>query len=179
VLTVASTIALPLWKIGDPPVVLFDEPTRAVDPIHAQSLRALIRTTLVDELGKTVVLATNLLEEAWSTCHRVAVLRAGAVVAFDAPENLDRLRAVTDNYHIVVDKLDEDVVARIRGVQGFIELSISHEAGAIRFDIELARVARSLSELLRAVSSDGVNVISVIRQSAAPADIFADIVRGN
>jgi ABC-2 type transport system ATP-binding protein len=165
--------------LGDPPVLLFDEPTRAVDPVHAQSLRALIRTTLVDELGKTVVLATNLLEEAWTTCHRVAVLRAGSVVAFDAPANLDRLRAVTDRYRIVVDKLDDDILARMRGVQGFIELSISHDSDTICFDVEIARIARSLSELLHAVSSDNVNVISVIRQSATPADIFADIVRDN
>jgi ABC-2 type transport system ATP-binding protein len=165
--------------LGDPPVLLFDEPTRAVDPIHAQSLRALIRTTLVDQLGKTVILATNLLEEAWATCHRVAVLRSGRVVAFDAPANLDRLRTLTDRYRIVVDKLDDDMITRMRGVQGFVELLISHGDDVICFDVEIARVARSLSELLHAITSDGVNVISVLRQSATPADIFADIVRGN
>jgi ABC-2 type transport system ATP-binding protein len=165
--------------LGDPPVLLFDEPTRAVDPVHAQSLRALIRNTLVDDLGKTVVLATNILEEAWTTCHRVAVLRGGSVVAFDAPANLDRMRAVTDRYRIVVDKLDDISVTRMRAVQGFIELSISDDADEICLDVEIARVARSLSELLQAVSSDGINVISIVRQSAAPADIFADIVRAN
>jgi ABC-2 type transport system ATP-binding protein len=165
--------------LGDPPELLFDEPTRAVDPIHAQSLRSLIRATLVDELGKTVVLATNQLEEAWTTCHRVAVLRAGTVVAFDAPANLDRLRAVTDRYHIVVDELDEGIITRMLGVQGFPELSISQDADVICFDVEIARVARSLSQLLHAVSSEGGNVLSVVRQSSAPADIFADLVRGN
>jgi hypothetical protein len=89
------------------------------------------------------------------------------------------LRTLTDRYRIVVDKLDDDMITRMRGVQGFVELLISHGDDVICFDVEIARVARSLSELLHAITSDGVNVISVLRQSATPADIFADIVRGN
>jgi ABC-2 type transport system ATP-binding protein len=80
--------------LGDPPVLLFDEPTRAVDPIHADSLRQLIRKTLVDELGKTVLLATNVLEEAWAICHRVAILREGRLVALDTPAALSSTSGV-------------------------------------------------------------------------------------
>ena len=74
--------------LGDPPILLLDEPTRALDPLHADALRIFIRTTLVEERGKTVVLATNLLEEAWSLCDRIAVLREGRIVAMDTPARL-------------------------------------------------------------------------------------------
>ena len=60
--------------ISDPPLLFFDEPTRAVDPVHAEELRRLMRDYLVGELGKTVVLATNLLDEAWAVCDTIAVL---------------------------------------------------------------------------------------------------------
>jgi ABC-2 type transport system ATP-binding protein len=162
--------------LGDPPVLLFDEPTRAVDPIHAQSLRSLIRSTLVERLGKTVVLATNVLEEAWTTCHRVAVLRAGAVVAFDAPSKLESRRALIARYRIVVDRIDDAFIARLRELPGFVGLTLSDDPGVNGFDIEIRRVSLSLSALLQAVSSDGVDVLSIERQNAAPADIFADLV---
>ncbi|GAC1408436.1 MAG: daunorubicin resistance protein DrrA family ABC transporter ATP-binding protein [Candidatus Velthaea sp.] len=162
--------------LGDPPVLLFDEPTRAVDPIHAEALRTLIRTTLVERLGKTVVLATNLLDEAWAICHRVAVLRAGRVVAFDAPCNLDSLRGVTTRYRIVVDRVDDDVLARTRSVPGFIGLALSEDANAYRLDVEIQQVAFSLTALLQAVSAGGIDVLSVQPQHATPADVFADLV---
>lgn len=74
--------------LARPDIVLFDEFTRAVDPIHAAALRSLVRDRLVTELGKTVVVATNLLDEAWSLCDRVALLDEGRVVALDVPSRL-------------------------------------------------------------------------------------------
>lgn len=74
--------------ISDPPIVFFDEPTRAVDPIAADELRRMIRKDLVERRGKTVVLATNLLEEAWSICDRVAVVSDGTIVAVAPPGEL-------------------------------------------------------------------------------------------
>ncbi len=76
--------------LSDPPILLFDEPTRAVDPIGADELHRLIRDELVLSRGKTVVLATNLLQEAWSLCDRVAVVSNGTIAAVGPPEQLNR-----------------------------------------------------------------------------------------
>jgi ABC-2 type transport system ATP-binding protein len=74
--------------LGDPDVVFFDEPTRAVDPLHADEIRRMIRNDLVESRGKTVVIATNVLEEAWSICDRVAVVSNGTIVAIAPPNEL-------------------------------------------------------------------------------------------
>jgi len=76
--------------LSDPPILLFDEPTRAVDPIGADELHRLIREELVGRRGKTVVLATNILQEAWSLCDRVAVVSNGGIAAIGAPHQLNR-----------------------------------------------------------------------------------------
>lgn len=74
--------------LADPPILFFDEPTRAVDPLHADEMRRMIRRQLVDEDGKTVVLATNILEEAWSICDRIAIVSGGTVAAVAKPSEL-------------------------------------------------------------------------------------------
>jgi ABC-2 type transport system ATP-binding protein len=74
--------------LSDPDVVFFDEPTRAVDPLHADEIRRMIRKDLVESRGKTVVLATNVLEEAWSICDRVAVVSNGTINAVAPPGEL-------------------------------------------------------------------------------------------
>jgi ABC-2 type transport system ATP-binding protein len=76
--------------LSDPPLLLFDEPTRAVDPIAADELHRLMRDELVGRQGKTLVLATNLLQEAWSLCDRVAVVSNATIAAIGPPEQLNR-----------------------------------------------------------------------------------------
>jgi len=61
--------------LGDPDVLLLDEPTRALDPLHASELRGFVRGTLARRLGKTILVATNLLDEAFELADRGAVLR--------------------------------------------------------------------------------------------------------
>jgi ABC-2 type transport system ATP-binding protein len=74
--------------LSDAQVLLLDEPTRAVDPLHAQRLHRFIKTELAGDLQKTVVLATNVLDEAWSVCDRVVILSEGRSVAVDTPAAL-------------------------------------------------------------------------------------------
>ncbi len=66
--------------LHQPRILLFDEPTRSLDPLAAGALRRLIRETLVRELGCTVVLATHNLEEAEELSDRIAVLHEGRLV---------------------------------------------------------------------------------------------------
>jgi ABC-2 type transport system ATP-binding protein len=80
--------------LSDPEIIFFDEPTRAVDPLHADELRRMIRRELVDGRGKTVVLATNVLEEAWSICDRVAVVSNHTIAAVAPPHELARERFI-------------------------------------------------------------------------------------
>ncbi|HEY9180573.1 MAG TPA: ATP-binding cassette domain-containing protein [Candidatus Baltobacteraceae bacterium] len=75
--------------LSDARLLLLDEPTRAVDPLHAEQLHRFIRVTLCESFGKTILVATNVLEEAWNLCDRVVLLAGGRVVAADTPQALN------------------------------------------------------------------------------------------
>jgi ABC-2 type transport system ATP-binding protein len=81
-------LALARAMLHDPPVLLLDEPTRALDPLRAHEFRALVRDTLAHDRRKMIVLATNVLEEAWSVCDRVALLSQGEIVASGPPADV-------------------------------------------------------------------------------------------
>src|SRR5436190_10016627 len=77
-----------------PPVIVLDEPTAGVDVELRQSLWAFIRKLNGD--GHTVILTTHYLEEAEALCTRIAMLKAGRVVALDTTRNLlSRSRGLT------------------------------------------------------------------------------------
>jgi len=69
-----------------PPVIVLDEPTAGVDVELRKTLWQFIRRLNQD--GHTIVLTTHYLEEAESLCSRIAMLKAGRVVALDSTENL-------------------------------------------------------------------------------------------
>ena len=72
--------------VHKPPVIVLDEPTAGVDVELRQSLWAFIRKLNRD--GHTIILTTHYLEEAEALCGRIAMLKAGKVVALDTTQNL-------------------------------------------------------------------------------------------
>jgi ABC-2 type transport system ATP-binding protein len=72
--------------VHKPPVIVLDEPTAGVDVELRQSLWGFIRKLNRD--GHTIILTTHYLEEAEALCGRIAMLKAGKVVALDTTQNL-------------------------------------------------------------------------------------------
>jgi ABC-2 type transport system ATP-binding protein len=78
--------------VGDPRVLILDEPTSALDPVGRRTVRLLL-----EELrgrGVSVLLNSHLLSEIELVCDRVAILRAGEVVAAGSPAELSRPRGI-------------------------------------------------------------------------------------
>jgi ABC-2 type transport system ATP-binding protein len=104
--------------LADAQILILDEPTRALDPSHAADIRSFIRDELVDRRGKTVLLATNLLDGAWLLCDRIAILGDGRVVAIAPPNELAKRPAGVLRYAITVDRTDAALLERTRAVPG-------------------------------------------------------------
>ena len=73
--------------VGDPEVIILDEPTVGLDPKQITEIRQLIK-----ELGKnhTVILSSHILSEVSQICERVVIINKGKIIAIDTPENLER-----------------------------------------------------------------------------------------
>src|SRR5205823_3582126 len=72
-------LALASCLLGDPPVLVFDEPTNGLDPVGIAETRDLIKR-LAGE-GKTIILASHLLDEVEKVCTHVAILQRGKLIA--------------------------------------------------------------------------------------------------
>jgi len=96
--------------VHKPPVIVLDEPTAGVDVELRQSLWAFIRKLNRD--GHTIILTTHYLEEAEALCTRIAMLKAGRVVALDTTQNLlSRFQGLT--VRIAVSRLPPSWQARV------------------------------------------------------------------
>jgi sodium transport system ATP-binding protein len=79
----------------DPPVLIFDEPTVALDVLNALELREIIAQLRDD--GKAIIFSTHIMSEAEQLCDRIAIIHHGAILATDT---LDGLRAATGHRYL-------------------------------------------------------------------------------
>lgn len=158
--------------LADPSIIFFDEPTRAVDPVHAQELRTMIRRELVEKSGKTIILATNLLDEAWEVCDRVAIVNRGRIVALGPPRELGRGLGAVARYRVTLDEVDEDLLARTRGVPGFRDVRVVRSEHGVELHVEAEPLEGTLGALMRAVSWDAARLRDFRPVDEEAIDVF-------
>lgn len=103
--------------IGDPKVVIFDEPTVGLDPKQILEVRNLIRTLAKKH---TVILSTHILAEVQAVCERVIIINKGKIIANERTEELTK--TIEDGFHYRVkicgpQKEVESALEKVRGVK--------------------------------------------------------------
>lgn len=101
--------------IGDPDVLVLDEPTVGLDPKQIKEIRDIIK-----ELGKkhTIILSTHILPEVSMVCDRVIIINKGKIVAIDKTENLSTALQNSRRYFIKVEGPYEEVVNSVKEIEG-------------------------------------------------------------
>ena len=110
--------------VGNPEVLVLDEPTVGLDPKQIIEIRNLIK-----ELGKrhTVILSSHILPEVQAVCERVVIINKGAIAAIDTPEGLSRKMAKTSKIQICVEGPSRDIIQKLRLIPGVRNAEIFQE----------------------------------------------------
>jgi ABC-2 type transport system ATP-binding protein len=98
--------------MGDPEVIILDEPTSGLDPLMQREIRSLMRESTAE--GAAVFLSSHALNEVSEVADRVAIIRAGSLVATEAVEGL-RSRAVRRIEVRTTTPIPEDQLAALPG----------------------------------------------------------------
>lgn len=105
--------------LGNPRVIILDEPTVGLDPIQIIEIRDLIR-----KLGEThtVIFSSHILSEVQAICEQLLIISKGKLVAFDTPENLEKVLAQSNGIRFMVQAAVEEaeaVLSDMRDIQGW------------------------------------------------------------
>ncbi|NLN81817.1 MAG: ATP-binding cassette domain-containing protein [Clostridiales bacterium] len=138
--------------IGNPPVLILDEPTVGLDPKQILEIRSLIKS-----LGKhhTVILSSHILQEIEAVCDRIIIINNGELVADDTAANLAKKYSNDRRLLVRVAGSQEDVLntlSRVPGVERIVSQG-EKEPGVFEFSIEPeegADVRREISERIAA-----------------------------
>ena len=111
--------------VGDPKVLILDEPTIGLDPKQIREVRALIRAMAG---RRTVILSTHILPEVSLTCSRVVIIARGRVVASGTPENVHAGSSGPNILQVTVRgprKEARDLLEKVNGVRRVTEANLA------------------------------------------------------
>ena len=163
--------------IGNPPVLILDEPTVGLDPKQMVEIR-----TLIKRLGKnhTVILSSHILSEIQAVCDRVIIINKGVVAADDTATHLSD-QVTTD--HRIIARIEGEkaaVLQAIRSIEGlkYVRADMEREPGIWEYEMEAQPGQDIRREVNRIARENEWNILMLRTMEMTLEDIFLKITMG-
>ena len=161
--------------IGNPRVIIFDEPTVGLDPKQIIEIRNLIRS-----LGKkhTVILSTHILQEVQAVCDRIIIISKGRIVADEKTENITRVVENNRRFNAKICGPQEQVLSALRSMQGvaYCEALAERDGDATTYMLESAPGIDIRKKLFFTLAERGWALIGLEALGLSLEDIFITVV---
>lgn len=163
--------------VGNPKVLILDEPTVGLDPKQIIEIR-----TLIKKLGKnhTVILSSHILSEVQAVCDKIIVINEGKVVANDTEENLSNKLS---NEHKLMTKIEgskEKVLRALQGIKGIdkVVCENEHKGDICDYRIEAKEGVDVRREIFGMAVKNGWTLLELKTSELSLEDIFLKLTMG-
>lgn len=158
-------VALAQALVGDPQLLILDEPASGLDPVSRVEMRNVLQA--LKEQGKTIFLSSHHLGEVERICDRVAIVHQGQLLAFGTPEELTQQ---TGRYVLTAQQVTEELYSALRRMGG----NVRREGAQVMATIEEMHLSEVLGRFAR---GEGL-LVSLVRQRESLEEAFLRIVQG-
>jgi ABC-2 type transport system ATP-binding protein len=161
--------------LGDPEIIILDEPTVGLDPRQIIEIRDLIQS-----LGKnhTVILSSHILSEVQAVCQTILIISKGKLVACDTPENLEKLFAGTATVELTAEATEAEVRTILSDLPYITELTVAADGDSrckVRFDTDKTLDDSVCRDTFFAFAKAGRAILQMTMAKASLEDIFIEL----
>ena len=163
--------------IGNPPILILDEPTVGLDPQQIIDIRKQKK-----KLGErhTVILSSHILSEIQAVCDKIVIINKGQVVADDTAENISK--SISEDHRLIVriDGTKEENIKLIEGIQGVTSVSadFEREPGVFEYIIETDGETDIRKALFERVAEKNRYILELKSAELTLEDIFLKVTAG-
>ena len=161
--------------VGNPDVIILDEPTVGLDPKQITEIRSLIK-----ELGKnhTVILSTHILSEVSQICERVIIINKGKIVAIDTPENLEKTTREKNGIMVTVEDPKDNMSHlkdKIKEIES-VELVKDNEDGTKQYLITTSTDMDLRKPLFEVLPKEEIVIFELRKTETTLEDAFIKLI---
>ena len=162
--------------VGNPNVVILDEPTVGLDPKQIKEIRELIRDLKDDHC---VIFSSHILSEVQNICDRVVIIDNGEIIAEGTPEELDKKNNRIISINIIVEKDNEKIVNIKNEIESIVSITkvSDNEDESVEYEVTARKDIRK--ELFEKLYKLDVNIIELKKKEKSFEDTFIKIVSKN
>lgn len=163
--------------VGNPKILILDEPTVGLDPEQVVEIRELIKSLKKDH---TVILSSHILSEISQICEKVIIMDKGEIIAIDTPENLENKLNSKQEISIIVDDPEnniEKIKDTIKDIEN-ITLEKENEDNTKEYKIILSNNVDIRKDISLECLKNNVVIIELKRGQNSLEDAFINIVEG-
>jgi ABC-2 type transport system ATP-binding protein len=157
-------LALGMALVGDPDLLVLDEPSSGLDPAGAKEMREIVRQEA--DRGATVFFSSHVLGQVEAVCDRVGIMREGRLVAEDSVEGLREAAGSDATLRIAATGLSDAAVEAARNVSGVT--AVSRDGDRLTVTCE----SDAKTRVLAALDDAGASVENFETESASLEDLF-------
>ncbi|MFB6146097.1 MAG: ATP-binding cassette domain-containing protein [Halobacteriaceae archaeon] len=166
----AQRLVLGIALVGQPDLLILDEPSTGLDPNGAREMREIIREER--DRGATVFFSSHILGQVEAVCDRVGILREGELVAVDSIEGLRDSVSAEAQLSITLDAVTDEALAAVRDLDGVSELTVDGQT----LSVDCGDGAKT--RVLNAVEAAGASVRDFNTEEASLEELFAAYTTG-
>jgi ABC-2 type transport system ATP-binding protein len=161
-------LVLAMALVGDPNLLVLDEPTTGLDPNGAREVRGIIREE--NDRGTTVFFSSHILEQVEAVCDRVGILRDGELVADDSIEGLRANVGGGETLIVEGSGFSDDVLRNVEAMDGVagVQVRANGTELAVNCDEDINK-----SEVLGVIEDLGARVGDFSTEEASLEELFA------
>ena len=161
--------------VGNPPIIIFDEPTVGLDPKQIIEIRNLIRGLGRDH---TVILSTHILQEVQAVCDRIVIINKGRIVADEKTGTLGRIIENNRRFTVKVCGQTDKVLPVLRNIPGVVyaEALAERDGDSVTYMIESAPGADVRKKLFFTLAERGWPLVGMEAMGLSLEDIFINVV---
>ena len=161
--------------VGNPKVLILDEPTVGLDPKQVTQIRSLIKS-----LGKdhTVILSSHILSEVSQICEKVIIINKGKLLAIDTPENLEKKEAGENVLLVTVEDTEGKINDTVKTMPNIKEIKLIKEIpdGTKQYSI-IAKGDKDIrKDVFATFAKNGITIFELKKAEISLEDAFIDLI---
>lgn len=163
--------------VGEPKILILDEPTVGLDPKQITEIRSLIK-----ELGKThtIILSSHILSEVSQICNKVIIINKGKIVAIDTPENLEKKVESNNTTYVTVEDTEnkiETMKEKIPEIKD-IKLIKENEDGTKEYVLESDKDVDLRKIVFNEFAKENITIFEMKKADTTLEDAFMKLIEG-